>query len=284
MGKTRDKMIADLRLGNYSDNTRESYLRIAKTFVRHFRRPAEQMGEGEVRAFLLKRLEIVQPATVVVELAALKFLYEVTLNRPDVVARIPYPKVRKPLPDILSGSEVIELLAAVESVKHRTVLMCAYGAGLRVKEACSLHHKDIDSKRMVIRVSNAKGGKDRYVMLADNLLQGRREYFRAERPPRPWLFPGHRAGHHISPDAVRDGLRKAANELKMDKRVTPHGLRHAFATHLLETGTDIRTIQILLGHSSIRSTQLYTRVSKAHVARTRSPLDQLGTEQGKVLG
>ena len=284
MGKTQDRMIAQLRLGNYAEKTSDVYLRVVKAFIKHYMRPPEQLGEHEVRTYLLNRMEKVKPSTVAIDLAAIKFLYEVVLDRPEVVARIPWPKKSRPLPDILSGSEVILLLAAVESLKHRTILMCAYGAGLRIKEACSLHHEDIDSKRMLIKVRNTKGGKDRYVMLADNLLLGLREYFRVARPPRPWLFPGQHADHFITPSAVRKALHKAVEEMGLDKRVSPHSLRHAFATHLLETGTDIRTIQVLLGHSSVHSTQLYTRVSKAHVARTTSPLDQLGTEQGKVLG
>ena len=284
MGDTRDKMIADLVLGNYSNSTRDAYLRIAKAFIKYYRRPADELGEHEVRTYLLNRLETVQPATVSVDQAALKFLYEVTLDRPEVVTRIPWPKVPKHLPDILAGSEVMALLTAIESLKHRTILTAAYGAGLRITEACSLGIDNIDSKRMLIKVRKGKGNKDRYVMLAENLLVWLRTYFKATRPPRPWLFPGEKPGTHIGPGAVRAALRKAVDQVGLTKRVTPQVLRHSFATHLVETGTDIRTVQVLLGHSSIRSTQLYTRVSTAHVARTKSPLDRLGTEEGKVLG
>jgi integrase/recombinase XerD len=152
MAKTRDRMTAQLELGNYSKNTRDAYLRIAKNFIKYYRRPAEELGEHEVRTYLLNRLEKVEPATVALDLAALKFLYEVVLDRPEVVARIPSPKVPKHLPDVLSGSEVIKLLDAVASIKHRTILMCAYGAGLRISEACSLRPEDIDSGRMVIKI------------------------------------------------------------------------------------------------------------------------------------
>ncbi len=284
MGKTRDRMAADLELGNYSENTRDAYLRIARSFVRYFMRPAEEMGEHEVRTYLLNRRKNVKPGTVAIDLAALKFLFETTLNRPEVVARIPWPRVPKNVPDVLAGSEVILLLAAVDSLKHRTILMIAYGAGLRIQEACSLQIGDIDSKRMVIKVREGKGDKDRYVMLANNLLQGLREYWKATRPPGPWLFVGQKPNTHIGAAAVRDALKKAVEAVGLSKRVTPHVLRHSFATHLIETGTDIRTIQVLLGHASIRSTQFYTRISTAHLARTRSPLDQLGTKEGKVLG
>lgn len=224
MGSTRDKMIADLELGNYSKNTRDAYLRIAKSFVKYFMRPADQMGEHEVRTYLLNRRKTVKPGTLGIDLAALKFLYDVTLDRPEVVARIPWPKVPKPMPDILAGSEVILLLAAIESPHHRTILMTAYGAGMRIREACSLRVDDIDSKRMLIKVRNAKGGKDRYVMLADNLLLGLREYWKATRPPKPWLFPGQKPQSHIGPDAVRAALKKTVEKVGLTKRVTPHVL------------------------------------------------------------
>jgi integrase/recombinase XerD len=284
MAKTRDRMTAQLELGNYSKNTRDAYLRIAKTFIKYYRRPAEELGEHEVRTYLLNRLEKVEPATVALDLAALKFLYEVVLDRPEVVARIPSPKVPKHLPDVLSGSEVIELLEAVASIKHRTILMCAYGAGLRISEACSLRPEDIDSQRMVIKIRLAKGNKDRYVMLAKNLLDALRAYYRQVRPPRPWMFPGMKPDKHITHTAVQIALRKAVKASGLTKRITPHVLRHAFATHLIEAGTDVRTVQVLLGHASIRSTQLYTQISTARIARTKSPLDRLGTEEGDVLG
>lgn len=284
MGKVKDKMTADLTLGNYSDNTKDAYLRIAAAFVSYYRRPPAQMGEHEVREYLLNRMGQVKPATVALDIAAITFLYAVTLNKPEVVARIPRPKVPKPLPDVLSGSEVVELLEAVESLRHRTILSVAYGAGLRINEVCSLLQRDIDSKRMVIKVRRAKGGKDRYVMLAQKLLEALRAYYRATRPPKPWLFPGQTAGHHITPNAVRKALDKAVAKTGLKKRVTPHMLRHAFATHMLENGADIRLVQVLLGHSSIRSTQIYTHVSSTHIAKTESPLDRIGTDKGDVHG
>jgi len=284
MGQIRERMAQDLALRNHAPGTCAAYLRICKAFVRHFMLDPRQMGEHEVRTYLLNRGLQVQPPTVAVELAAIKFLYTVTLDRPEVVVRIPSPKIPKKLPDVLAGSQVVDLLAAVDSLKHRTILTTAYGAGLRISEACTLEHRDIDSKRMVIKVRDTKGNKDRYVPLADNLLAGLRAYFKIARPPEPFLFPGSKPGRPISPDAVRDAFHKAKEKAGVTKRVTPHVLRHSFATHLLETGTDIRTIQALLGHASLRSTVRYTHISTAHVARTKSPLDRLGTEEGKVLG
>lgn len=283
--KTSERMASDLDLRNRSESTKKSYLKRAKALVRYYMRPAELLGEEEIRAYLHHRDQRVKPNTLGVDVAAIKFLYDVTLDLPEVVRRIQRPKVpRPPLPDILSGTEVLQVLAAVESIKHRTILTTVYGAGLRIKEACMLCPKDIDSKRMLIKVRNAKGGKDRYVMLATSLLDTLREYWKATRPRGLWLFPGRNPDAHINPNAVRAELRRAVEKLDLTKRVTPHVLRHCFATHLIETGVDIRTVQAILGHSSIRSTHLYTQVSKAHVARTKSPLDKLGTKEGEVLG
>jgi integrase/recombinase XerD len=284
--KTSVKMAQDLELRNFSKSTKDGYLRIAKSFVMHFWRPADEMGEREICIYLLNRKlkDKVSPATLAVDCAALKFLYGVTLNRPEVAVRIPNPKVPKKIPDVLAGTEVIDLLAAIESLPHRTILTAAYGVGMRISEACKLRAVDVDSKRMLIKIPQGKGNKDRYVMLPQNLLSGLREYYKATCPPKPWLFPGKKPGSHIDPESVRIELRKAVEKIGLTKRVTPHTLRHSFATHLLETGADIRTVQILLGHASIRTTQLYTHLSTAHIARIESPLDKLGTTKGEVLG
>ena len=284
MGEIKDRMRQDLELCNFTKGTREKYLAITTSYVRHFMLDPRQMGEHEVRTYLLNRLHRHEPATVAVDLAAIKFLYDVTLGRPEVVVRIPSPKVPKKLPTILAGTEVVDLLAAVDNLMYRTILTVAYGAGLRIFEACALEHRDINSKRMVIKVRKGKGQKDRYVMLAGNLLGGLRAYFKAVRPKAPLLFPGQKPGQPIRTETVRNALHKATEKTGLTKKVTPHVLRHSFATHLLETGADIRTVQLLLGHASIRSTQLYTHLSTAHIARTKSPLDRLGTAEGQVLG
>lgn len=244
------------------------------------------MGEKEIREYLLYLVNDnhVHPATHRMYVAALKFLYVTTLRRPAEVAHIPWPKVPRTLPDILSGQEVESLLEAVRSVKHRAILMTAYGAGLRIAEACSLRISDIDSKRMLIHVRDGKGSKDRYVMLSERLLPYLRYYWRTARPPEPYLFPGGKPGEPITTSAVGRVLRKALTGCAFAKRITVHSLRHGFATHLLELGTDIRTIQRLLGHASIQTTARYTHVSAQHVGRTKSPLDLLGTKQGEILG
>jgi site-specific recombinase XerD len=192
--------------------------------------------------------------------------------------------VRSALPDVLSGSELLQLFHTIEPLKHRVVIITTYALGLRISETCGLHLADIDSRRGLIHVRDGKRGRDRYVPLGARLLAVLRDYWKVERPAPPFLFPGGAPGTHVSPAPVRDALHHAVAACGLQKRVTPHVLRHSCATHLLETGTDIRVIQVLLGHGSIRTTARYTHVSAAHVGRTRSPLDVLGTPEGAVLG
>jgi integrase/recombinase XerD len=275
MGQLREKMKADLKLRRYRAGTIYSYLECAKKFVAFHRRPPTEMGEAEIRKYLMYLVEErrIGPAGHKMHVAALKFLYGVTLGRPEEAVRVPWPRVPVKLPDILDGSEVERLFGAIESVKHRAIVMTAYGAGLRITEACSLRTTDIDSRRGVIHVRDGKRGRDRFVMLSPRLLAFLREYWRAVRPSGPALFPGATAGSVVSPRTVRAALRKAVAGAGIKKRVTPHVLRHCFATHLLEGGTDLRVIQTLLGHGSIRTTARYTQVSTRLIARTRSPLD-----------
>jgi integrase/recombinase XerD len=283
MGKLRDKMLQDLELGCLAPKTRKEYLRCARWFVAYHSRPPQELGENAVRDFLLYLATVrkVGPSTRRVYLAAIRFLYAVTLGRPEVVARVPWPRVDSALPDILSGSEVQALLDAVPSTKHRAILMTAYGMGLRVSEVCTLAVDDIDSTRMLVHVRGPKRNRDRFVPLPERVLFTLRRYWVAERPQGRLLFPGQTVGSAVSVDAVRDHLRAAAAAVKLVKRVTPHVLRHSFATHLLELGTDLRVIQMLLGHASLRSTLRYTRVTTRHLAGTRSPVDVLGTAEAK---
>lgn len=279
MGQIRDRMEADLELKGFARTTRKDYLLRARHFVAHFGRSPETLGEEDVRQFLLHLVieRGVRPTTHRMYVAALKFLFSVTLRRPEVVAALPWPKVPRTLPDILSSEEVQRLLAAVRSIKHRAILMTAYGAGLRISEACTLEVGDLDSARMFIHVREGKRGKDRYVMLSPKLLDTLRVYWRHTRPRGRYLFPGGFPGAPISTSAVQRVLKKAVGAAGLTKRATFHSLRHAFATHLLEAGADIRTIQRLLGHSSIQTTARYTFVTEQQVARTRSPLDALDT-------
>jgi site-specific recombinase XerD len=285
MGQFKQKMIEDLQLRRYAPSTCEQYVACAQSFVAYHMRPPTQLDERDVRRFLLHLVleRRVGAATQKMHIAGIKFLYEHTLGRPEVVVAIPWPKVRQTLPDILSGTEVDKLLEALESTTYRAIVMTAYAVGLRISEVCRLETGDIDSKRKVIRV-HGKGGRDRYVPLPERVYFTLREYWKVVRPKGPQLFPGQQPGTCVSHAAVRANLKVAAAKARINKRVTPHCLRHSFGTHLLELGTDIRVIQMLLGHRSIRTTAGYAQVSARHVGQTQSPLDLLGTPRGETLG
>ena len=284
MGELYDRMAQDLKLKNLAPKTGEAYLRCCCDFARYHMRSPRELGEAAIKEYLTHlQLRGASPETLKMQVAGVKFLYGVTLDRPKVAKRIPWPKVAQKKPDILSGTEVAKLLEAVQSPAAAMVLTIAYGAGLRIGEACRLRPEDIDGKRKLIHVRLGKGRKDRYVMLSDRLLHGLRLYWLKVRPEE-WLFPGMKRGQPLSDSFVRTALKRATKVVKLKKRVTTHGLRHAFATHLLESGTDIRVIQVLLGHASIKTTARYTKVSAKHIASTKSPLDLLGTKRGAVLG
>jgi site-specific recombinase XerD len=278
MGQLREKMKADLKLRGYRAGTINSYLLCAKMFAAYHRRSPAEMGEPEVRSYLLHLVDErrIGPAGHKLHVAAIRFLYGITLERPEVAAKVPWPKVPVKLPEILSVEEVAEVLAAVEALKHRAIVMTAYGAGLRISEACALRTGDIDSVRGVIHVRDGKRGRDRFVMLPKRLLACLREYWRTVRPRGPELFPGKTPTGTACPETVGRALHKAVAKTTIKKRVTPHVLRHCFATHLLEGGTNLRVIQVLLGHGSIRTTARYTQVSAKMITRTESPLDRLG--------
>ena len=278
MGELYQKMSQDLAIKNLAEGTREQYLRCCCEFVRYHRRSPKEMGLTEIKDYLGRLVcQGASPEKLKMHVAGLKFLYGVTLDREKIAGKIPWPKVPHRKPDILSLSEVERLLDAAMSASQvsAVVSMAAYGAGLRISEACRLRPEDIDSARKLIHVRLGKGGKDRYVMLSECLLEILRAYWVQVRPQGGWLFPGRKAGEPITRNAVAMALHEAATKAKLRKKVTPHILRHSFATHLLEAGTDIRVIQVLLGHSSIRSTARYTQVSARHIGRVKSPLDKL---------
>jgi site-specific recombinase XerD len=286
MGKLKEKMKDDLELRCYKPSTITMYLRQVERFSEHFKKSPSEMGESEIRQYLLymTRKRKTGPGGLRMSVAALKFLYTHTLDRPEDIVRIPWPKAPRPQPDILSGHEVERLLKSLKSLKHRMIAMTAYGTGMRISEVCSLRIEDIDSSRMLIHIREGKRGRDRHVMLSEKLLLCLRAYWKAAKPSGSWIFTGQDRGGHIGDSAVRKAVATAVKNAGITKRVSPHSLRHAFATHLLDTGADIRTIQVLLGHGSIRTTARYVNVSKAHVGRLKSPLDLLGTEKGKLLG
>lgn len=285
MGQLRDRMEADLKLAGYSPATRKIYLLYARLFAKYHRRSPAEMGEEEIRGYLLHMVEEkkISRETYRQVRAALTFLYTITLKRPTEVAYLPVQRRNVKLPVVLSGTEVRALLEAIANPKYRAIMMTLYAGGLRISEACSLRPEDIDSRRMVIHIRAGKGGKDRYTVLSKRLLAWLRDYFRQYRP-KEWLFPGQTKTGHITPEAARRVLRLAATAAGISKKVTPHVLRHCFATHLLESGVDITTIRSLLGHGSLRTTEIYTHVSVEHIGRVRSPLDLLGTPSAKPLG
>jgi site-specific recombinase XerD len=240
------------------------------------------MGEPEIRKFLLYLVEErkASPSQAKMFVAGIKFFYRVTLNRPEEVERIPYPKIPKTLPNVLTQEEVAAIINAVESMKYRTIIATTYAAGLRISETCRLHTRgDIDSGRMLIHVRAGKGGKDRYVMLGERLLGLLREYWTQTRPKGLYLFPGQHPDQPISPVSVYQVFKKAVKETSTTKHVTLHTLRHCCATHLAEAHTDIRLIQALLGHGSIRTTSRYTHVSAELIARIKSPFESLSVEK-----
>jgi len=277
MGQLRDRMQQDMVLRGLRETTQRAYVDCAQQFVAYYRRSPADMGAKEIREYLLYLLEEreFRPSTVGVHIGALKFLYRVTLDRPNDVAGLVCPKRRQRLPDILSAGEVELLLTAVRWVKHRAAILVAYGAGLRSVEVCRLHISDIDSQQMLIHVRDGKGGKDRYTLLSESLLKVLRDYYRACRPIPPFLFSGTTPGLPMAPKSFGSIVRRAAWRCGLNKRVSPHVLRHSFATRLLEDGVDLAVIQQLLGHSSIRTTTRYARVSTALLKTVVSPVEKL---------
>jgi integrase/recombinase XerD len=277
MTPLRRRMIEDMQVRNLALSTQRAYVEQISRFARHFGRSPELLGPADIRAYQLHLVQERQLAasSVTVAVAAIRFLYKVTLKR-DWSLDEAVPTCRKPqrLPVVLSRDEVLRFLDAVEMPKHRVILTVCYAAGLRISEAVRLTPNAIDSQRMVIRIDQGKGRKDRYVMLSPKLLHLLRDYWRTTRP-KDWLFPGDLPGQPITRFAVEVACKKARQKSDIGKPVTPHALRHAFAVHLLEAGADLRTIQLLLGHRSLSTTSRYLRLAASKVCATASPLDAL---------
>lgn len=277
MTSLRQRMTEDLKIRNLSPQTQRSYLGQVSRFARHFSKSPEALGPEEIRSYqlYLTNEKKLAPSSILIAVAALRFLYKVTLHKDWSIEDI-IPTAKKPqtLPVVLSPEEVLQFLGCVEHIKHRTILTTCYAAGLRISEAVSLEPSHIDSKRMVIRVEQGKGQKDRYVMLSEKLLETLRHWWRTERPIQ-WLFPGDIPGEHITRSAVDQACQKAHQVCGIAKPITPHSLRHAFAVHLLERGTDVRTIQLLLGHRSLATTARYLKIATSKVCSTTSPFDLL---------
>ena len=280
MTKLIERMREELVRRNYAATTIHSYLKAVEHFRSHVDTPIDEVGPDDLRsyhAYLLGTRKLAVN-TVVLNICALRFLYIKVLKRRDMKEDLPYPKQRLRLPVILSPNEVGQLIAAASNLYHRTMLMTLYGTGLRRAELCRLKVSDIDSKRMMLRVIQGKGGIDREVPLSRKLLAAFREYYRWMRP-QTYLFPGTvnhlRADKPISEKMVWQAVREACERAEIKKRVTPHTLRHCFATHLLESGADLRSIQMMLGHSDLEATTVYLHLSRRHLQAARNPLEQI---------
>src|ERR1700730_8520598 len=282
--RLRKMMLEELQRRNYAPHTTRSYIRTVEDFARHFHCSPDRLGPRHIRAYQAELFEKrkLSAGSVAVRLAALRFFYCKTLKRAWSIADTPYPKKDHSLPAILSQEEVTQLIAAASTAFHRTLLLTLYATGVRRAELTHLKVTDIDSQRMVIHVQGGKGRKDRDVMLSPKLLAELREHWqRLRRKPRVWLFPGnhdHGADHPIDTKTVWQACQQAAQRAGLRKGVHPHTLRHCFATHLLEAGADLRTIQILLGHNDLKETARYLHLSQRHLHAAASPLDSLPLE------
>lgn len=280
MTRLRERMIQELRLRNRAETTIVSYVRAIRQYAEFFGRSPDQLSSQHVREYLLHLIEKrkVSQSTYNQQVAALRFFYREMLHQPAIVQGVCFTKKERRLPVVLSQDEVRRFFAALDTLQHRVILMTCYGAGLRISEAIALRAADIDSQRMLIRVRQGKGRKDRYVGLPQTLLQVLREYWKAV-CPQDALFPGYHGRETISRQAVVNACHRAMRAAGISKNISPHTMRHCFATHLLEAGADVRTIQILLGHRSVTTTAMYTHVSRATIQKIESPLDRLNHQE-----
>jgi integrase/recombinase XerD len=276
MGRLHDQMKRDLELKNYSPKTRSAYLASVRSFASHFHQSPDELGDHEIREYLHYLLtdRKVSQSAMSQAYSGLKFFYETTLKRDWDGFRIPRVKMRKKLPVILSQQEVQALFSVIRNLKHRAILMTIYSAGLRVSEAVHLKVSDIDSQRMMIHIQQGKGDKDRYTLLANRTLDLLRGYWREYRP-QDWLFYSHSFERPLSSRTVQKVFERALHQAEIKKPATVHTLRHSFATHLLEAGTDLYHIQHLLGHTTPKTTAIYLHLSRKELAKVISPLDLL---------
>lgn len=288
MTKLLQRLHDELIRRQYSPITTRSYVRIVEHFRRQTGGRLDRLGPDAIRRYHLSLLQEgrVSVETVVTHVCALRFFCRHVLRRRNVHEDLPYPKRRDRLPVVLSPEEVQRLIAGAKNLYHRTLLLTLYGAGLRRAELCDLKVRDIDSQRMMLRVERGKGGRDREIPLSPTLLAALRQYYRWMRP-QTYLFPGTRHGWRadlpITAKVVWDAVQCAVRKAGIEKRVTPHTLRHTYATHLLEAGADLRTIQLLLGHADLSHTTVYLHLSRRHLQAAPNPLEQLGVATPVVL-
>lgn len=276
MTPLRRRMLSDLRIRNYAPSTQKLYVHHVARFALHFGRSPDELGAREAHAYLRHLIDEKKVSWSYFNQAvcAIRFLYRVTLKRPTMIEHLPFPRQERRLPTVLSRDEVTRFFQAVNNPKHRVLLLIAYAAGLRISELVALRIGDVDAERMVIHVRQGKGRKDRLVTLSPVLLDELRIYVRWAAPSE-WLFPGQDPARHLHARTVQKACQRASEAADLGKRVTAHTLRHSYATHLLEAGTDLRVVQTLLGHASIRTTAIYTHVSNERLQQVRSPLDAL---------
>jgi integrase/recombinase XerD len=278
--RIRKMMLEELQRRNYSSATIRAYINAVKQYAEYFHTSPDKLGPEHIRQFQLYMIKELRfaPHTVKQRSSALRFLYVRTLRRPQMLEHIPIPKTPAKLPKILSREEIARLIDGSSNLMHRAILMTVYSTGMRRSEVCSLKVSDIDSACSVIHIRNGKGGRDRDVPLSPKLLETLREYWRWMKP-KTWLFPGYakgwRADVPITDKAVWCACKKAAKNAGIDKRVTPHLLRHSYATHLLEAGADLRTIQLLLGHVELKHTVIYLHLSQRHLRAVANPIDEM---------
>ena len=277
----RQRMIEDMTARRFKEKVQKDYVRHVRTFTKFLGRSPDTATSEDLRRFQLHMAQQqIGAPTINSAIAALRFFFTVTLERPDLVRPLRLVNEPRRAPVVLSPEEVARLLQAAPGLKYRAALSVAYGAGLRVSEVANLKVSDIDSGRMMLRVEQGKGQRDRDVMLSPHLLELLREWWKAARP-RVWLFPGQNPINPVTPRQLNRAVTVAKDLAGISKRVSPHTLRHSFATHLLEQGVDIRVIQVLLGHAKLETTALYTRVAVSTVRDIKSPLDRLDVKLTK---
>jgi len=274
MGKLRDQMLADLQLRGATTRTQETYLREASNLAKYFNRSPEELGEDELKEYMLYMMKErhLSDGTYRFYVAGLKFLYRTTLKREWMVDKIKCPKRRRKLPIVLDLSEVESLFSVTKNLKHKAMLMITYSSGLRVSETARLKMTDIDSKRMTVRIRQGKGG-DRYSILSQTALEQLRQYWKKYRPTE-WLFDGQKKDDHITTNSIQQLFYKAKKLARITKPASVHTLRHSFATHLIEAGTSLHHVQLLLGHRSPTTTTVYLHVSRLNLSQVISPLDR----------
>src|ERR1700739_1442153 len=271
----RRRMIEDMTVRNFVEKTHNDYIRHVRTFTAFLGRAPDTAAPEDLRLFQLHQTRIgVRAPSINGSVVALRFFFTVTLDRPEMARHLTFVREPRRIPAILSLEEIARLLEAAPGPKYKAALSAAYGAGLRVSEVVALKVSDVDSERMLLRIEQGKGSKDRFAMLSPQLPELLRDWWRIERP-RGWLFPGQNPVNHLTTRQLNRVVHAAAHAAEITKRVTPHPLRHSFATHLLEQHIDIRVIQVLLGHAKLDTTALYTRVAPTTIREVMSPLDRL---------